>query len=124
MLLFEGSRPPAAAGLPGFRGADKMLHFGAHFWVSALMFWGLAFQRRPRKRRSRMIAAATIVLALDLAAGIAVEYIQLFIGGAYGRVFDWNDVAANVLGASVALALCAAIAQRMFRTPVIQPELR
>lgn len=103
MLLYEGSRAPAAAGLPSFRGADKVLHFGAHFWVSALMFWGLVLQRKPAETRRRILFAALATLAIDIPAGIAVEFIQSSLGSAHGREFDWKDVAANVLGALAAV---------------------
>lgn len=103
MLLVEGARAPASVGLPRFRGADKLLHFAAHFWVSLLMFWGLALQRRPQSTARRLVAAALLVLAVDVTAGIAIEYIQMTLGSSYGRVFDGKDVAANVLGTLAAL---------------------
>ena len=124
MLLYEGSRAPAAAGLPSFRGADKVLHFGAHFWVSALMFWGLVFQRIPAALRPRILSSAVIVLAIDITAGIAVEGIQASLGASHGRVFDWKDVAANVLGAGAAVTISLLAALRLARTPVIATDLR
>lgn len=124
MLLYEGSRAPAAVGLPGFRGADKVLHFGAHFWVSALMYWGFALQRKPATPRTRIAVAVIVVLAIDVPAGVAVEYIQSSLGSAHGRVFDWKDVTANILGTVVAVTASLAIAHRVFRMPVNQPELR
>ena len=107
MLLYEGSGAPAAAGLPRFAGADKLLHFGAHFWVSTLMFWGLAFQRVPADTRKRLLIAALLVLTIDLSGGIAVEFIQSSVGSAHGRVFDGKDVAANALGTVAALNVLA-----------------
>ena len=115
MLLYEGSGAPAATGLPRFAGADKLLHFAAHFWVSTLMFWGLAFQRVPVDARKRFVIAALIVLAVDLSGGIAVEFIQSSVGSAHGRVFDGKDVAANALGTVAALLVSLATSIRLTR---------
>jgi hypothetical protein len=101
MLLYEGSRPPADLGLPSFRGLDKLLHFGAHLWVSGLMFAGLVLLGRPAVPKPRVCVAALVVLAIDGLSGLSVELVQA--AGSNGRVFDWMDLAANLVGTVVAL---------------------
>jgi hypothetical protein len=101
MLVYEGSRAPADLGLPSFRGLDKLLHFGAHLWVSGLLFAGLLLFGRPAAMRRRVLLAALTVLAVDGLAGLAVELVQA--AGDKGRVFDLKDLAANLAGTLVAI---------------------
>lgn len=105
MLMIEGAGPPGKANVPTFRGADKLLHFGAHFWVAGLMYWGLVLQRHPANPRKRALWAAIAVLLIDATAGIGIEFVQLSVGGPHGRVFDWLDVAANIAGAAAGVAI-------------------
>jgi hypothetical protein len=113
MLLYEGSRAPADLGLPSFRGLDKLLHFGAHFWVSSLMFAGLILFGRPAGLRPRVWLAAAAVLLVDGLSGLMVELVQAHI--ATGRTFDWFDLAANLAGTCVALAAGVPAVRRMGR---------
>ena len=115
MLLYEGARAPADLGLPTFRGLDKVLHFGAHLWVSALLFAGIVLFGRPAAIRTRLIVAALVVMAIDGLSGLAVELVQAY--GNQGRVFDWIDLAANLAGTLVAIAAGAFAALRLTRAP-------
>lgn len=111
MLLYEGSRPPAQLGLPSFRGLDKLLHFGAHLWVSSLLFAGLVLLARPRAFRLRLRLMALVVLLFDGLAGLGVELVQAGLGP--GRVFDWRDLAANLAGTLVAVCAGWLLARRL-----------
>jgi hypothetical protein len=113
MLLYEGSRAPADLGLPSFRGLDKLLHFGAHLWVSSLMFAGLLLFGRPAAIRRRVLLAALAVFTVDGLAGLAVEVVQA--AGDKGRMFDLKDLAANLVGTVVAIVLGAAVCLRIAR---------
>jgi hypothetical protein len=115
MLLYEGSRAPADLGLPSFRGLDKVLHFGAHLWVSGLMFTGAVLFGRPPAMHRRLWVAALIVLAVDGLAGLGVELVQA--AGSQGRVFDWKDLAANIAGTVAAIAIGTLAAVRLTRAP-------
>ncbi|MCB9893810.1 MAG: VanZ family protein [Planctomycetes bacterium] len=110
MLLIEGARPPAAAGLKPFPHFDKVLHLGAHGWSSGLLFWGGVLLGRPRPIRRRVRLWAALVLTLDALAGVAVEFVQLWFGSNYGRQFDWKDVVANILGTLIAVVASAMLA--------------
>ncbi|MCA8910568.1 MAG: hypothetical protein KDB82_02595 [Planctomycetes bacterium] len=103
MLLFEGARPAASAGLAPFPHFDKVLHFGAHCWVASLLFAGGMLLARPAGLRRRLRVWIVVVLLLDGLAGVAVEYVQLWLGARYGRQFDWKDVVANLSGTVFAL---------------------
>lgn len=103
MLLFEGSRASASSGPAPFRHFDKVLHFGAHGWVAGLLFAGGMLLGRPGPVRKRAFVWAGLVLLLDAAAGVAVEFTQKWLGAAHGRHFDWKDVTANVCGAAFAV---------------------
>lgn len=105
MLLLEGSGAPAETGLPRVRGLDKLLHFGAHFWVASLLFWGGLLLGRPADFQHRRTLWTLLVLVLDASAGVGIELVQLYAGAAHGRVFDWKDVSANLAGMAVALGI-------------------
>ncbi len=105
MLLLEGSGAPAEAGLPRVRGLDKLLHFGAHFWVASLLFWGGLLLGRPAEFHRRRTLWTLLVLVLDAGAGIGIELVQRHAGASHGRVFDWKDVSANLAGMVVALGV-------------------
>jgi VanZ family protein len=107
LLLYEGTRPPTDV--------DKLLHLAAHFWTSTLLYWGLMLTGRPPDPRRRLIGAATIVLGIDLTAGVAIEYMQLFVGSDHGRVFDGKDIGANALGTVAALLLAVTVSGRLMR---------
>jgi hypothetical protein len=113
LLVYEGSRAPADLGLPSFRGLDKLLHFGAHLWVSSLMFAGLVLFGRPAAMRRRVLIATLAVLAVDGLAGLAVELVQA--AGDKGRVFDLKDLAANLAGTIVAIVAGAVASLRIAR---------
>jgi VanZ family protein len=115
LLLYEGTRPPTDVGLPRVAGLDKLLHLAAHFWTSTLLYWGLMLTGRPPDPRRRLIGAATIVLGIDLTAGVAIEYMQLFVGSDHGRVFDGKDIGANALGTVAALLLAVTVSGRLMR---------
>lgn len=103
LLLLEGSGAPAEAGLPRVRGLDKLLHFGAHFWVASLLFWGGLLLARPVDFHRRRTLWTLLVLVLDAGAGIGIELVQRYAGASHGRVFDWKDVIANLAGTACAL---------------------
>jgi hypothetical protein len=105
MLLLEGGGAPTQAGLPRVRGLDKLLHFGAHFWVASLLFWGGLLLGRPLDFKRRRNFWTLLVLVLDAAAGVGIELVQLYVGAAHGRVFDWKDVSANLAGLGCALGV-------------------
>ncbi|MCB9934225.1 MAG: hypothetical protein H6840_00905 [Planctomycetes bacterium] len=105
MLLLEGAGAPAEAGLPAVRGLDKLLHFGAHFWVASLLFWGGLLLGRPLDFNRRRKLWTLLVLLADSAAGLTIELVQLQLGATHGRVFDWKDVSANIAGMAAALAV-------------------
>jgi hypothetical protein len=113
LLFYEGSRAPADLGLPSFRGLDKLLHFSAHLWVSSLMFAGLVLFGRPAAMRRRVFLAALTVLTVDGLAGFAVELVQA--AGDRGREFDLKDLAANLAGTAVAIALGVFVTLRLVR---------
>ena len=51
--------------------------------------------------------------ALDGFSGVAVEFVQLWLGTQYGRQFDWKDVIANVAGSLLALGISVPLALRL-----------
>ncbi len=104
LLMVEGSGAPGSTGLHLPRHFDKLLHFGAHLWVSTLMFWGLVLLGRPRRVPLRVGLACGLVLLADGLSGVAVEWVQATLGAGHGRQPDVKDVIANLLGTSVALA--------------------
>ena len=123
MLLFEGARAPAAFGAPPFRHFDKVMHFGAHGWVAGLLFWGGMLVGRPSEPARRVRTWAISVFVADALAGIAVEFVQRWLGAEYGRQFDLKDVLANVSGMCVALAISAPTSMYLTRTPSIPADL-
>ena len=118
MLLFEGSRPAAASsGVAPFPHFDKVLHFGAHGWVAGLLFWGGYLLGRPQSLRMRAPVWAGLVLLVDGLAGVAVEFVQKWLGANYGRQFDWKDVTANVAGAAFAVGASCLLVLLASRQP-------
>ncbi len=107
MLLWDASRPSARLGGPKIPHFDKLLHFGAHFWLTSLLVWGVVLATR-RLCVTRICVAA---LLTDFALGVAVEYVQKLLGAEHGRVFDWWDVAANTTGALAAVVACWLVAR-------------
>lgn len=87
--------PPSPAGLPSY--ADLVVHVAMH----AALAWSLA-QGWPR--RGATLAA--------LVAAVALEGLQ---AGVPGRTFDPRDLAANLAGAAVGLALARLPARRWAR---------
>lgn len=105
LLVYEAAQPGAVANItPPIRHFDKVMHFGAHFWIALLAYWGLVLMGRPHEVRRRGWLFAGVVLLVDTAAGIGVELTQASLGAAHGRVFDWKDVIANIAGALAAVA--------------------
>jgi membrane associated rhomboid family serine protease len=103
MLLIDGARPPHSTQAP-FSHFDKVLHFGAHGWISALLFTGLVLLARPRALLRRAWLVATAVVLADGLAGVGVEVVQYTLGAEHGRQFDWKDIVANLGG-----TLCAVV---------------
>jgi VanZ family protein len=72
-----------------FRWSDKLYHFLAYFWLSALPFFGFASEKR----------ALTWALLMIL-LGIGLEFAQ---GVVPGRLLSIWDMIANGLGASAGI---------------------
>ncbi|MCA8915917.1 MAG: VanZ family protein [Planctomycetes bacterium] len=123
MLLVEGSRPAAAAGINPFPHFDKVLHLGAHGWSAGLLFWGGVLLGHPAPVRRRIRVWGLLVIAVDSMSGIAVEFVQLWLGSNNGRQFDWKDVVANILGALIAIGISAPVALRVVRPDESTAEL-
>ncbi|KAK9238678.1 hypothetical protein V1525DRAFT_400223 [Lipomyces kononenkoae] len=81
---------------------DKILHFVFFFALTTLFYWIVDTSRR------RLINA-TIVVCI-LVGGIGSELVQSFVPY---REFDIYDIVANVIGASLALALSSFYHKRM-----------
>jgi hypothetical protein len=113
MLLIDGARPASAVMAAPFPHFDKVLHLGAHGWSSGLLFWGGILFARPRNPRKRIRLWGPLVLVVDATAGITVEFIQQWLGAQYGRHFDWKDIAANLTGTAIALAISVPVAARL-----------
>lgn len=116
VLLAEGVGPGYPAGAP-FRHFDKLLHFGAHAWISALAYTGLVLLGRPASPRLRAWLAAVVVLVADGLTGITVEFVQYTLGAEHGRVFDWKDIAANLAGTIAATGTGLAITIWLLPSP-------
>lgn len=116
LLVLEGSGAAAQGELPlpAMAHRDKLLHFGAHLWITSLLLWGLALLGSG-PARGRVLRALAMALALDLGAGLAIELAQATMGAAHGRVFDLWDVAANAAGALAAGGLFLVMALRLTR---------
>lgn len=115
MLLVDGARPPArvlhAPGIPYF---DKILHLGAHGFLTLLL--ALAALLASRRRFSARFAPALLgAFAADSLLGLAVELTQYFHGRAFGRQFELADLAANALGAALAIYLVRVVVRRVLR---------
>ncbi|TVY12815.1 Uncharacterized protein LARI1_G008949 [Lachnellula arida] len=82
---------------------DKVLHFLTFFVLTTCFYWILDTSRR----RSLNITLVTCTAVL----GIGSEFLQGFIPN--GRVFDFYDIVANVVGSLGALALSSWYHQRM-----------
>ncbi|TVY41886.1 Uncharacterized protein LOCC1_G005119 [Lachnellula occidentalis] len=82
---------------------DKVLHFLTFFVLTTCFYWILDTSRR----RSLNITLVTCTGVL----GIGSEFLQGFIPN--GRVFDFYDIVANVVGSLGALALSSWYHQRM-----------
>lgn len=123
MLLIEGARPPATLRLHPFPHFDKVLHLGAHGWSSGLLFWGGMLFGRPQPPARRAKVWGALVLAADGLAGVAVEFVQLWLGSSYGRQFDWKDVVANLVGTTIALGISIPVALRLTRASETPAEL-
>ncbi|MHC5034807.1 MAG: VanZ family protein [Planctomycetota bacterium] len=97
-LILAGSllrEPPGAEAVMGFSGADLLAHLVAYAVLALLAVWahvGLGW-------RDRLLAAG-ISAALF---GLMIECLQPLTG----RVFELADLAANVLGAGLGIALAA-----------------
>ncbi|KAK9386627.1 VanZ like family-domain-containing protein [Lipomyces mesembrius] len=81
---------------------DKLVHFLAFFTLTTLFYWIVDTTRR------RLINA-TIIVCIVL-GGIGSEFVQSFVPY---RAFDIFDIVANVIGASLALALSSLYHKRM-----------
>ena len=78
--------------------ADKLCHFGAYLWLSALPFFGFG-------RGKQALAGALLMIPL----GIVLECIQAFVPG---RFFSGADMLANSLG--VLLGILATLKVKTF----------
>ncbi|WPH00520.1 Hypothetical protein R9X50_00334900 [Acrodontium crateriforme] len=76
---------------------DKVLHFFTFFVLTATFYWIIEFSRR------RLIHLTLLICTAGL--GIGSEVVQALLPN--GRDFDPLDIAANVAGSGVGLALCA-----------------
>jgi VanZ family protein len=122
-LLIEGSRPAARLPLePSLPQFDKVLHFGAHFILTSLLVWSAALWPTASAAR-RLKSAALGGLLADLFLGVSVELTQYLFGRAYGRQFDLADVAANTVGAVVAI-LAFLMVVRLALRPYISERKR
>ncbi|KAK9373760.1 uncharacterized protein V1513DRAFT_448047 [Lipomyces chichibuensis] len=81
---------------------DKPVHFLVFFTLTTLFYWIVDTTRK------RLINATIIVCIL--LGGIGSELVQSFVPY---RAFDIVDIVANVIGASVALALSSLYHKRM-----------
>ncbi|KAK9356627.1 hypothetical protein V1505DRAFT_236281 [Lipomyces doorenjongii] len=81
---------------------DKLVHFLVFFILTTLFYWIVDTTRR------RLINA-TIIVCIVL-GGIGSEFVQSFVPD---RAFDIFDIVANVIGASLALALSSLYHKRM-----------
>ena len=72
-----------------FRWSDKLYHFLAYFWLSALPFFGFASAKKA-------LAWALFMILL----GVGLEFAQGFVPG---RLFSIWDMIANSLGASAGI---------------------
>lgn len=79
---------------------DKLLHFATFLVFTACFFWSF------RVRSVRTVALLTLVVC-TAGAGVGLEVLQLW--AAPWRVFDWRDVACNVAGSALALAVSVAV---------------
>jgi VanZ family protein len=110
VLVIEGTRPSSGLSprIPHF---DKVLHAGAHGFVTLALAAGLALVRP----RPSLWPTALAAFAIDSAAGVVVEFAQLWLGAQHGRQFDGWDVAANVSGAGAAVILFLYVARAAAR---------
>ncbi len=74
-----------------FSGADKIAHFLAYFWLSAVPFFGFSDIRRALKAALWMIGL-----------GIGLEFGQLWVPG---RQLSFFDMLANSAGVMVGILL-------------------
>ena len=86
---------------------DKLVHCAAYLLFTLLAFWAAASYPRIRQRMggSAFSSAGIMILCAVLAWGLLDEGTQPI----FGRVFDWHDYLANVLGAGLAVSLVAIV---------------
>lgn len=100
-------KPPSVPEVALFPHADKIVHFGMYFVMSALLWW--EFRRSHKKRTGMWHAWVGAFLCPVLFSGIVEllqEYCTTYRGG------DWLDFLANTTGA----AFASLIAYYLLRT--------
>ncbi|KAF1837932.1 hypothetical protein BDW02DRAFT_565436 [Decorospora gaudefroyi] len=89
--------------IPSYKQSDKALHFIAFFLLTLAFYWILETSRRK-------VLQLTFTLC-TFGLGIASEVVQGLLP--IHRDFDFYDIIANVLGSSLALAICNWYHKRM-----------
>lgn len=82
---------------------DKVLHFVTFFLLTTVFYWVIDTNRR------RTLNLTLIVCTLVL--GVGSEFVQSILPN--DREFDLYDIAANVIGSGVGIALCTWYHKRM-----------
>ncbi|KAF3004882.1 hypothetical protein E8E13_006102 [Curvularia kusanoi] len=94
---------PSGYSIPSYKQSDKALHFVAFFLLTLAFYWILETSRR------KVVQLTLLVCTLGL--GVASEVVQGLLP--IQREFDPYDIAANVCGSGLALALCNWYHKRM-----------
>ncbi|KAF3053497.1 hypothetical protein E8E11_010687 [Didymella keratinophila] len=94
---------PSNYSIPSYKQSDKALHFIAFFLLTLAFYWILETSRR------KVLQYTFIVCTIGL--GVASEVVQGLLP--IQREFDPYDIAANVSGSLIALALCNWYHKRM-----------
>ncbi|MCJ1477100.1 hypothetical protein MMC13_005771 [Lambiella insularis] len=75
---------------------DKVLHFLTFFVLTITFYWAIEAPRR--------LLLKVVFLVCTIVLGVGSEFLQAIVPN--GRIFDPLDIAANLIGSSLALALC------------------
>ncbi|MCJ1382394.1 hypothetical protein MMC17_005507 [Xylographa soralifera] len=76
---------------------DKVLHFFTFFVLTVTFYWAIEAPRR--------FLLKIVFVACTLVLGVGSEFLQAALPN--GRLFDPLDIAANLVGSMIALAICS-----------------
>ncbi len=88
--------------------SDKVYHFVSYILMAVFWLWFL----NTAQNKTSYTSISLIILSI-IVYGIIIEYLQLSLTNY--RMFDWNDVIANILGTVLGLILFFTFRKIIFR---------